>query len=149
MVRQQIYCHHPCLTGLGTVVSHLARWRHHIFVYISNSHLISISVAGQLHSIWVTGQGCVNLQTKDKVLLATYIYSTCLDTVVMALSGWKLVVYSRVIPNSRFINILFRDGLVYYAFVWVFRMIFLSTNHIIMSTLEVYSEISSLWCSRS
>ena len=37
----------------------------------------------------------------------------------MALSGWKLIFYARVLPKSPFITILFRDGLIYYAFVLV------------------------------
>lgn len=81
---------------------------------------ISVTTVNQVHLIWISGIGCTNLQTRDQILLATYIYSTCLDTVIIALSAWKLFSYSRVVPKSRFLNILFRDGLVYYAFAWVF-----------------------------
>lgn len=69
---------------------------------------------GELHADWMKGGGCVNLQTNNTLLAATYAISTILDTVVLMLSFWQLRILAKAVHASALITILFRDGLIYF-----------------------------------
>ena len=64
-----------------------------------------------LKATWDETRGCVIMHTDNTVLAATFIYSMCLDLVVLLLSGYKILQYGR---RSQLTTLLFKDGLIYF-----------------------------------
>lgn len=78
---------------------------------------LNSSCAGTLlFATWIPGQGCVITHTKIKVMIAQFIYSMCLDLIVLLLAAWKLPQRA----HSKLGSILFRDGLIYFVFAYGF-----------------------------
>ncbi|KAH8107958.1 hypothetical protein BXZ70DRAFT_913471 [Cristinia sonorae] len=61
---------------------------------------------------WVPGSGCVIIATRPNILSAMFIYSVCLDFIVLVLAAWKL--YDRR-GHSQIVKLLFQDGLIYFT----------------------------------
>ena len=68
------------------------------------------------------------MHTDNTVLAATFIYSMCLDLVVLLLSGYKILQYGR---RSQLTTLLFKDGLIY--FIVAFVLSILGSNCIILT----------------
>lgn len=67
--------------------------------------------------MWVPGQGCAITQTNNTILAATFIYSMCFDLVVLILMAAKLAFPQG--QRSQLMNLLFRDGLIYFIIAYV------------------------------
>ena len=75
--------------------------------------LTAIPVGTLLKAVWLPGQGCTITNTANKVLAVTFIYSMAFDFVVMSLMAIKLVAPASN-NHSRLVQLVFRDGLVYF-----------------------------------
>lgn len=71
--------------------------------------------------------GCIITLAPSLDLMEVFIYSICLDFVVMLLCAYKLVVQVRSPVYSRLEKLVFGDGLIY--FVLVFVLSFLLVVH--------------------
>ena len=69
-----------------------------------------------LKAAWIDGQ-CVIVQTDSKLLAITFIYSMVFDFVVLALTAFKLLY--PVSGRSKLVELIFNDGLIYFAIAWV------------------------------
>jgi hypothetical protein len=65
-----------------------------------------------LKAMWVPGQGCVITEANNTILSATFIYSMCLDFIVLCLTGFKLFYLSA--GRSRIVTLIVRDGLMFF-----------------------------------
>lgn len=83
----------------------------------------SSSSGVQLRATWVDSVGCVITQTNNTVLAATFIYSMCFDFIVLLLSTYKLIGVNNKTVNfvgqSRLVQMLFEDGLIFFMIAWV------------------------------
>lgn len=75
-----------------------------------------------LKAEWVPGTGCVITHTNNTVLSAVFIYSMCFDLVVLVLTAAKLA-FPRG-QRSQLMNLLFRDGLIYFMIAYVLLSLF-------------------------
>lgn len=66
---------------------------------------------------WVASEGCIRRLISLPAQLVTLIYSLTFDFIVLLLCAYKLVGPFR--SKSRLVNLLFRDGLIYFVIVWV------------------------------
>ncbi|KAJ3489930.1 hypothetical protein NLI96_g1795 [Meripilus lineatus] len=64
-------------------------------------------------AVWVPGSGCVTTAARSRDIAASFIYSVCLDFVVLVLCGWKL--FRSDYSRSQLMNMMFRDGLFYFV----------------------------------
>ena len=88
---------------------------------------IDLSLPGVLlKAAWVPGQGCVITQTNTTVLSATFIYSMCFDLVVLILTTVKLLMPGG--RRSQLMNMLFKDGLIYFLIAYVPQFVLLSNT---------------------
>lgn len=71
-----------------------------------------------VEGVYSPGQGCVLTYINNKILAANLVYSMCIDFIVLALTGWKLL---RLRSNQRkgLVGLLFQDGLIYFASSYV------------------------------
>lgn len=60
---------------------------------------------------YVNNFGCVLVHTTDNILAAQFVYSACVDCIVLLLSVYKLS--RNGVTRSKFGYLLFRDGLIY------------------------------------
>lgn len=67
-----------------------------------------------LKASYVPGSGCVITQTSNTILVAGFVYSMVFDLLVLVLSGTKLIM-PKNIQRTKLIQILFQDGLIYFA----------------------------------
>lgn len=70
-----------------------------------------------MKATWVPGQGCAIIETDSNLLAATFIYSMVFDLIVLLLTAYKLVrpVSDDLDYRSRLVELIFKDGLVYFA----------------------------------
>ena len=66
-----------------------------------------------LKAIWVPPQGCVIVETDNKLLAATFVYTMVFDFVVLILTAYKLC--NANVARSKLIVLIFNDGLVYFV----------------------------------
>ncbi|KAJ3484655.1 hypothetical protein NLI96_g5497 [Meripilus lineatus] len=66
---------------------------------------------------WIPGEGCTRQSMSLTAQLATLLYSLGFDFIVMVLCAYKLVGPLR--SHSRLMNLLFRDGLIYFVIVFL------------------------------
>ena len=73
-----------------------------------------MSISGiLLKAAWIPGQGCAIIDTDNKLLAATFIYSMVFDLTVLVLTAFKLVYPAS--GRSRLVELIFKDGLIYFA----------------------------------
>ncbi|TFY82730.1 hypothetical protein EWM64_g1281 [Hericium alpestre] len=121
---QALYTFNQCLgnfaIGLACVnlsIRAIAVWSSKLYIVIPLVAIMLGHWALLLHGIllkaaWVPGQGCVITATNNTILSATFIYSMCLDFLVMALAAYKLA-YKKG-SQSRLVQMIFGDGLIYF-----------------------------------
>ncbi|CAL1707845.1 unnamed protein product [Somion occarium] len=108
--------------GLATInlaLRAIAVWNQRWYICVFITLLILGHWTLILHGILVEGvyspgQGCVLTYINNKILAANLVYSMCIDFIVLALTGWKLL---RLRSNQRkgLVGLLFQDGLIYFA----------------------------------
>ena len=67
-----------------------------------------------LKADYVPGTGCVITYTDNTILAATFIYSMAFDFTVLTLTGWKLAFPTRRENQSRIVQLIFGDGLIFF-----------------------------------
>ena len=70
-----------------------------------------------LKATYIHGSGCVIISTDSNVLAAMFIYSMVFDLTVLSLTAWKLYLGSG--SWSCLIILIFQDGLIYFAMVYI------------------------------
>jgi len=93
-----------------------------------------------LKATWIDGQGCTIIQTDNKLLAVTFIYSMAFDFVVLLLTGYKL--FQPSAGRSRLIVLIFNDGLVYFAIAFLVNLI--ATVFMLLNLNPVMSIISNV-----
>jgi hypothetical protein len=94
-----------------------------------------------LKSVWDPQQGgCLITGTNNTILSATFIYSMCLDFIVLCLTGYKLYFLST--GRSRLVNLIVRDGLMYFIVAFVANLI--ATTFILLQLNAVMSVIANV-----
>jgi hypothetical protein len=66
-----------------------------------------------LKAIWVEGAGCEIVQTDNKILAASFIYTMSFDFIVLSLTAIKLAFAPS--GRSRLVTLIFQDGLIYFV----------------------------------
>jgi len=97
-----------------------------------------------VHTTWIPGSGCEVVQLKTSMLSAQFVYTSCLDLIVLLLAGYQLV-----LPRSTRTKLgtaLFRDGLIYFfvalignIVVAIFQLLDLNRIMNVMFNLPVFS----------
>lgn len=72
---------------------------------------------------WVPGAGCVITNTDNTMLAATFIYSMCFDFTVLVLTAWKLAWPTNRSDQSRLVNLIFGDGLIFFFIAFLANLI--------------------------
>ena len=103
----------------------MALWSQKLFIVIPLVLIIlghwSLILQGVLlKAQWVPGTGCVITETNNTILAATFIYSMCFDLVVLVLTTVKLLMPGG--RRSQLMNMLFKDGLIYFLIAYVHRL---------------------------
>ncbi|KAK7677697.1 hypothetical protein QCA50_019388 [Cerrena zonata] len=113
------------LASINLALRTMALWGHSLYIVVPLvlvilGHWTLILQGVLLKAAWVDGTGCVITHTNNTILAATFIYSMCLDLVVLLLSGSKLI---RHRTNSQLTTLLFKDGLIYFIVAFVSNLI--------------------------
>lgn len=74
---------------------------------------IPLPLACVVSASYVPGTGCVADQTKSILLLMTFVWSIFLDATVFLLSAWKILAPGPG-RRSRLVDMIFKDGLIYF-----------------------------------
>jgi len=105
------------LASVNFAIRTIAVWNQNKWIVASLVAIImghwSIILQGALlHADWVPSQGCVIIKANNRVLAAQFVYTMCFDLIVLLLTAYKLALHGG--GRSRLVNILFRDGLIYF-----------------------------------
>ncbi|EMD35617.1 hypothetical protein CERSUDRAFT_124868 [Gelatoporia subvermispora B] len=88
---------------------------------------------------WVDGLGCVIADTSDIFLAVSFIYSICLDFIVLVLTAWGLPSRVGWRTSSRIAKLIFQDGLIYFILTFC-----IDTLAIIFMMLNLNSVLSNV-----
>lgn len=86
-----------------------------IFIIANSSSRTGILIK----AAWIPGSGCTITDTDNTLLAATFIYSMCFDFLVLILTAYKLAFPTRRRDQSRIVQLIFGDGLIYFMIAWV------------------------------
>ncbi|KAF8652372.1 hypothetical protein AX16_004400 [Volvariella volvacea WC 439] len=121
------------LASINLSVRTMAVWSYNRWVIggltlIILGHWTLILKGVLLKAEWVPGQGCVIIETDTTVLAAIFIYSMCLDFIVLMLSAFKLLGLDSKDGGPRLAssvvgNMVFRDGLIFFLIAFLANMI--------------------------
>lgn len=67
-----------------------------------------------IKAAWIPGAGCTITNTDNTLLAATFIYSMTFDFIVLILTAWKLAFPTRRKDQSRIVQLIFGDGLIFF-----------------------------------
>lgn len=95
------------------------------FIHLSlpNTHLIFLFryADAMLTAYWDPNVGCITHITNNKILAASYMYTICLDFIVLILTAWKLL--PGACRPSHFTKALFQNGLIYFVIAYVLLLL--------------------------
>ncbi|KAF8652393.1 hypothetical protein AX16_004421 [Volvariella volvacea WC 439] len=93
-----------------------------------------------LKAEWQDGAGCVITGTNTEVLSASWIYTMAFDFIVLSLTAYKLLFPTT--GRSRLVNLIFSDGLIYFAIAFLANMI--ATIFMLLNLNPVMSIIANV-----
>lgn len=83
--------------------------------FLRRSNGSSSLLAGILiKAAWIPGAGCTITDTDNHILAATFFYSMAFDFIVLVLTAWKLAFPVRREDQSRIVQLIFGDGLIFF-----------------------------------
>ncbi|KAL4252738.1 hypothetical protein ABKN59_004074 [Abortiporus biennis] len=96
-------------------------------VGVLNLGLFGIICTGtQISSEWVDGQGCAVTKTDHKILVSMYAWALGLDSIVLFLTIYKLMISSSARGyngHSQLVRLLIRDGVLYFVVAFLFNIV--------------------------
>ncbi|KAH9940308.1 hypothetical protein B0H21DRAFT_697718 [Amylocystis lapponica] len=95
-----------------------------------------------LKAEYVTGTGCVITKTNNTLLAATFIYSMAFDFTVMILTAWKLAFPTSRKDQSRIVQLIFGDGLIFFIIAFLANL--LATIFMLLDLNAVMSIIGNV-----
>ncbi|KAJ3572300.1 hypothetical protein NP233_g3182 [Leucocoprinus birnbaumii] len=93
-----------------------------------------------LTAVWIPDQGCVITSTQNRILAISFIYSMVFDFTVLCLTAYKLL--SPQTGRSRLVELIFGDGLVYFAIAFLANLI--ATIFMLLNLNAVMSIIANV-----
>lgn len=82
--------------------------------FVNCRELTYVSTGILIKAAWIPGSGCAITNTDNKLLAATFIYSMAFDFAVLMLSAWKLAFPLKREKQSRIVQLIFHDGLIFF-----------------------------------
>lgn len=70
-----------------------------------------------IKAAWVPGTGYTIMETDNTLLAATFIYTMAFDFTVLLLNAWKLVIPLNGRKQSRIMQLILHDGLIFIIIV--------------------------------
>ncbi|KZT03776.1 uncharacterized protein LAESUDRAFT_324884 [Laetiporus sulphureus 93-53] len=95
-----------------------------------------------IKAAWIPGSGCTITNTDNTLLAATFIYSMCFDFLVLILTAYKLAFPTRRRDQSRIVQLIFGDGLIYFMIAFLANL--LATIFMLLDLNAVMSIIANV-----
>ncbi|KAI0918715.1 hypothetical protein AcV5_002633 [Taiwanofungus camphoratus] len=95
-----------------------------------------------LKAAWIPGEGCQITETSNTILAATFIYSMMFDFTVLMLTAWKLAFPAHRGDQSRIVQLIFGDGLIFFIIAFLANM--LATIFMLLNLNPVMSIIANV-----